>query len=54
MKYDEFKQMVRKAWSDKFNYLCIDMTKIRKQGKQHIFNESKNTYIECIRKSEAF
>ena len=23
MKYDEFKGMCRKAWSEKFNYLCI-------------------------------
>ena len=27
MKYDEFKEMCRKAWSEKLNYLCIDMTK---------------------------
>ena len=27
MIYDEFKEMCRVAWSEKFNYLCIDMTK---------------------------
>ena len=26
MKYDEFKKMCRKAWSEKFNYRCFDMT----------------------------
>ena len=26
MKYKEFKEMCRKAWSQNFNYLCIDMT----------------------------
>ena len=28
MNYDEFKEMCHTAWSEKFNYLCIDMTKI--------------------------
>ena len=51
--YDEFKEMCR-AWSEKFIYLCIDMTKNKNEGKYRIFNESKNTYIECIRESEAF
>ena len=27
MTYDEFKEIVRKAWSERFNYLYIDMTK---------------------------
>ena len=27
MKYDEFKEMFRKTWSEKFNYPCIDTTK---------------------------
>ena len=27
MKYDEFKKMCHKAWDEKFNYLCIDVTK---------------------------
>ena len=34
--------------------LCIDMTKNKNDGKYRIFNESKNTYIECIPGSEAF
>ena len=29
MIYDEFKEMCRVAWSENFNYLCIDMTKIK-------------------------
>ena len=29
MIYDEFKEMCRVAWSEKLNYLCIDMTKIK-------------------------
>ena len=54
MIYDEFKEMCRVAWGEKINYLCIDMTKNKNEGKYRIFNESKNTYIECIPESEPF
>ena len=54
MKYDEFKQMCHKAWSERFNYLCIDMTKNRDNGKYRIFNESKTTYIDSIPKTNPF
>ena len=53
MNYDEFKQMCHKACDEKFNYLCIVITK-KNDGNDRIFNESKNTYIECICESEAF
>ena len=43
MKYDEFKEMFHKAWSGKFNYLNIDMTKYKNEGKYPKFKESKNT-----------
>ena len=42
MIYDEFKQMCHKAWDERFNYLCIDMTK-KNEGKYRIFNERKTT-----------
>ena len=48
MIYDEFKEMCRVAWSEKFFKLCIDMTKNKNEGKHRIFNESKTTYIDCI------
>ena len=51
---DEFKEMCRVAWSEKFNYLCIDIGKNKNDGKYHIFNESKTTYIDCICESEPF
>ena len=54
MKYDEFKEMCHKAWSEKFNYLGIDMSKNKNEGKYGIFNESKTTYFECICETEAF
>ena len=43
MKYDEFKEMCQKAWSERFNYLCIDKVKNKDDGKYRIFNESKTT-----------
>ena len=54
MKHDEFQEMCRKAWSEKFSYLSIDMTKNKNDGKYHFLNESKNTNIECICETEAF
>ena len=54
MKYDEFKEMCHKAWCERFNYLCFDMTKNKNEGKYRISKESKNTYIECIPESEPF
>ena len=54
MSYDEFKEMCHKAWDERYNYLCIDMTKNKNDGKYRIFNESKTTYIECICESDPF
>ena len=54
MIYDEFKEMCKVCWSERFNYLCIDMNKNKNDGKYRIFNESKPTYIECIPETEAF
>ena len=52
--YEEFKGMCRVAWSEKFNYLCIDMAKKKNEGEYRIFNENKNSYIECICETGAF
>ena len=41
MSYDEFKQLCRKSWEEDYNYLCIDRSKKRDQGKYCICNESK-------------
>ena len=54
MKYDEFKEMCHKAWDEEYNYLCIDITKNKNEGKYRIFNESKTTYIECICETNPF
>ena len=52
MIYHEFKDKCRVAWVEKFNYLCIDMTKNKNEGKYRFFNESKTTYIDCIPETE--
>ena len=54
MIYDEFEEMCRVAWSEKFNYLCFDITKNKNEGKYRISNESKDTYMDCISESEPF
>ena len=54
MKYDEFKELCHKAWDEKFNYLCIDMSNNKNEGKYRIFNESKTTYFECIPETQPF
>ena len=54
MNHDEFKLMCHKAWDERFNYLYIDVTKNKNDGKYRIFNESKTTYIDCIPETEAF
>ena len=54
MKYDEFKEMRQNDWDEKNNYVCIDVTKNKNEGKYRIFNESKTTYIDCICETEPF
>ena len=54
MNYAEFKEMCHKAWNEEYNYLCIDMTKNKNEGKYRIFNENKTTYIECICETNPF
>ena len=44
MAYGEFKEMCREAWSEKLICLCIDMTKIRKEGKNRFSIEKKHIY----------
>ena len=44
MIYDEFKERCRVAWSEKFNYLCIDMTKNKNEGK-NLFSTKVKRHI---------
>ena len=37
----EFKEMCGKAWSEKSNHLCFDMTKNKDDGNYRISNESQ-------------
>ena len=54
MLHSESKEMCRKAWNEKINYFCNDMTEKKNEGKYRVFKESKNTHIECICETEAF
>ena len=44
MKYDEFKEMCHKAWSERFNYLCIDMP-ANKMKVNIVFSTKAKTHI---------
>ena len=54
MNYDEFKELCRKSWEQDYNYICIDRSKKRDQGRYCIFNESKNTYLEATPQTKPF
>ena len=53
MKYDEYTELCSLAWSENFNYLCLDLNNNENEG-NFFFNESKNTSIECTPETEAF
>ena len=54
MNYDEFKRLCKKSWDEDYNYLCIDRYKKRDQGRYCIYNENKNSYIECTQETKPF
>ena len=54
MNYDEFKELCKKSWENEYNYLCIDRSKKRDQGRYCICNESKKTYIEATPQTKPF
>ena len=54
MKYDEFEGICHKAWDERYNYLCIDMTKSKNDGKYRVFNESKTANDDCACETEGF
>ena len=54
MSYDELKKLCRKSREEDYNYLCIDTSKKKEQGRYCICNESKKRYIEAIPQTKAF
>ena len=54
MKYDEFKEICGKSRVEYYNYLCIDRSKKRDQGRYCKCNESKKTYREATPLTKAF
>ena len=47
MSPDEFKDLCRKDWEEKLNYLHIDRSKAKNEGKHNTQNQIENTYIKC-------
>ena len=54
MSYDEFKRLCRKSWVEDYNYLCIDRSKRRDQGRFCVCNESKKTYTAAAPQKKVF
>ena len=50
MSYDEFKQLCKKSWEKEYNYLCIDRSKQRDQGRYCICNERKTLISKVLPK----
>ena len=46
MNYDEFKELCRKSWDEDYNYLCIDRSEKRDQGRYCICYESKKNILK--------
>ena len=54
MNYDEFKKLCRKSWEEVYNYLHIDRSKKRDQGKYCICNESKKNIYRSNTSDKTF
>ena len=52
--YLEFKDLCRKALEEIFNFLCIQRSTNRDQGRYCIYNETKYTYIKCTPETVPF
>ena len=46
--------MSHKAWSEKPNYPCIEMTKNKNEAKYRIFNEGRTLYTDSTPETEPF
>ena len=54
MNYDEFKELCRKSWEEDYNYLYLDRSKKRDQGKYCIRNESKKNIYRSNTSDKTF
>ena len=50
MKYDDFKEMCHKSWNERFNYLCIDMNKIKNESENRISMKAKTHILNAFPK----
>ena len=54
MNYDDFKEMCHKAWDERFNYLCIDMTKSKMKVNIVFSTKVKPHKLIVLRKQSLF
>ena len=54
MKYDEFKEMCHVAWTEKFNYLGIDLIKNKNEGKYRNSMKVKTHILNAFPKKKFF
>ena len=54
MIHDEFKEICRKTLEEEFNYLCIDRSRKKDQGRYCFHNESKIIYTLCASQTTPF
>ena len=54
MKYDGIKEMCRETWSEKLNYVCIDMTKSKKEVKIVFSMRTKTHILQTFPKTKPF
>ena len=50
MSYDEFKGLCRKSWEEDCNYLYIDRSKKRDQGRIVFIKKAKTVILNVLRK----
>ena len=54
MKHDEFKEMYRNVWSEKFIYLCVDLTRNKEEGTLRVFNRTEIYTMNAFLKVKLF
>ena len=54
MNYDEWKELCKTTWKNKYEYLQIDRLKEPGEGRYTIRNANTQKYIECTPQTEPF
>ena len=54
MRKEEVEELCRKAWKEKLSCPSVDRSKTKDGGRLFIFNELRNTYMECTLETKLF